>query len=501
MVLICAGLVHQASAQTFNRRYDAVGQGLAQTGWCVENGSANDYLVFFNSGWQDSLFYSSVVCSLRIDEVGEPLDTGRFSYPLHATYPGWANSSAKRSDGGFVLGGNTYVADGTSRAAIFLTDAMGSPEGIIEYGDVGEEWVGRQAKQTPDGGYVVVGETSTVGVIDAFLLKTDPLGNVEWVRTYGGTTLHDVVWSVDLDGTGGYFLGGQQQVSAGNYDQWVLHIDGMGSVIWQYNYGTPLNDSGNAHITTAADGNILFATGLETSVAGQRQIRLEKLDTEGSVLWMRPYGPARNTMIYVVQEIEPGGDLITGGSAYNASNFLSGILLRTTSTGDSVWMRDYVYYDAHVAAGRGAFRDVQPTPDGGFIAVGGALGVAIDTGGVYTQDLWVVKTDQYGCIEPGCHLIMGVETQITNLRDVLHVSPNPVAQGGHVQVQLDLPAGFKPQGALRITITDALGRLLNEKGVSGAIPNFINIQLPTGVYHLHLSDAARWISGAKLVVE
>ena len=467
----------------------------------MENGSANDYLVFFNSGWQDSLFYSSVVCSLRIDEVGEPLDTGRFSYPLHATYPGWANSSAKRSDGGFVLGGNTYVADGTSRAAIFLTDAMGSPEGIIEYGDVGEEWVGRQAKQTPDGGYVVVGETSTVGVIDAFLVKTDPLGNVEWVRTYGSLQRRDYLETVDSDGSGGYFLGGQQEVTNGNYDQWVLRADENGGLIWQQTYGTIYNDFGLAHITSLADGTALFAGALTLNASGQQKPSVVKLAGTSSIIWQNSYGPPRNTSLYVVQEIEPGGDLITGGSAYNASNFLSGILLRTTSTGDSVWMRDYVYYDAHVAAGRGAFRDVQPTPDGGFIAVGVALGVAIDTGGVYTQDLWVVKTDQYGCIEPGCHLIMGVETQNTNLRDVLHVSPNPVAQGGHVQVQLDLPAGFKPQGALRITITDALGRLLNEKGVSGAIPNFINIQLPTGVYHLHLSDAARWISGAKLVVE
>lgn len=499
LLLAGVGVHAYGFSQTFNRRYDSIGAGLAQFGWAVEQAADGHYTVLFNSPWQDSLFYSSVVCSMKLNAWGDAIDTARFIYANHATYPGWANSSDARTDGGYVVGGSTYAQDETQRAALFLLDPNGQPESIIEYGDVGEEWIGRQAKQTPDGGYVVVGETSTMGVIDAFLLKFDALGEVEWVQTYGGPTLHDVVWSVDMDGLGGYYLGGQQQVSSSNYDQWVLHVDGTGQVIWQENYGTPFNDAGNAHLTTGADGSIFIATGLEVNANDDHAPRLIKLDAEGGVLWQQTYGPARNTMIYVVQEVFPGGDLITAGSAYNINNFLSGILIRATSEGDSLWMREYVYYDADVAAGRGAFRDVQPTPDGGFIAVGVALGVA----GFYGQDVWVVKTDSMGCLEPGCDTVMGITTQITNLRGALVVSPNPVAAGQPVQVSINLPASFTPRGVLRITVTDAAGRLFQEQPVPSGVSGF-SFQFsayPGGLYHLHLTDDSRWISGAKLMVD
>jgi len=111
-------------------------------------------------------------------------------------------------------------------------------------------------------------------------------------------------------------------------------------------------------------------------------------------------------------------------------------------------------------------------------------------------------------------LIQGMQTQITNLRGALTVAPNPVAQGGNVQVLLDLPESFAVQGALRITVTDAMGRLVHEQLIAAAghselrgtkqegVPaSLTTTQLPSGLYHIHLSDATRWIAGAKLVVE
>ena len=162
----------------------------------------------------------------------------------------------------------------------------------------------------------------------------------------------------------------------------------------------------------------------------------------------------------------------------------------------------YKYYDAVVSNAIGQLRDVLPTPDGGFIAVGVAYNLAIPSGGSYSQDVWVIKTDSFGCIEPGCQLIQGMETQITNLRDALAVAPNPVASGGVVQLHLKLPENFAAQGALRITVVSNDGRVVLEEQLRSATSALI-FTAPTsaGLYHVHLSDATRWISGAKLVVE
>jgi hypothetical protein len=207
-----------------------------------------------------------------------------------------------------------------------------------------------------------------------------------------------------------------------------------------------------------------------------------------------------STGLFAVKEVTPGGDLIATGQATFGIQSERGVLLRTTSLGDSLWMRYYTYYSELVASGDGQLRDVLPTPDGGFIAVGVAYPAAIDTGGFHGQDVWVVKTDSMGCIEPGCDLITGVETQITNLREALTVYPNPVARGGTVQVKVELPEHFEAQGQLRLSVSDAAGRLVHEQKVGPGVTS-LDLVLATGLYHLHLSDATRWIAGAKLVVE
>ena len=64
-------------------------------------------------------------------------------------------------------------------------------------------------------------------------------------------------------------------------------------------------------------------------------------------------------------------------------------------------MRYYQYSDSLISGGAGQLRDVLPTPDGGFIAVGAAYGVS-HNGQSYGQDAWVIKVDSMGCLEPGC---------------------------------------------------------------------------------------------------
>jgi len=71
-----------------------------------------------------------------------------------------------------------------------------------------------------------------------------------------------------------------------------------------------------------------------------------------------------------------------------------------------------------------------------------------------------------------------------------------------VQLFVTLPKGFVPQGLLRITITDPQGRLVHaEQLASMEAPFLLRSPSTAGIYHVHLSDATRWISGAKLVVE
>ena len=499
-----------AGAQVFNLRCDPFGQSYAETAFSVEVNEDGNYVVAAGAGFDDGqYFYSSIVTSVVVDQNGQVISVDSVWYPQHATYAGWSNSMDKRADGGFVIGGNTFrtktIGNWISRAALFMIGPNGSVEGLTEIGPKNQSWIGRQAKQTPDGGYVICGETSGVGnALQTFVIKTDAQGNEEWLQTYGGQW-NDSCKSIEPRSSGGYFLGGQYRITSSNRQIWLAALELTGAVAWIKTWGGAFEDF-SAHAIELADGHILVAGGLGYGNNGPYRCYLAKLDSsDGTFIWQKEYDALLpEGLFHVAQEIEPGGDLIAGGYGLSGSSYY-GSLLRTTSTGDSLWMRQYQYHDSLVSNGRGLFRDVVPTPDGGFIAVGTAL-----QAGPYTQDVWVVKVDSMGCLEPGCHLIQGMETQITNLRDALTVAPNPVVQGGSVHVHLELPENFTPQGALRLTLVSSDGRVVHEKVIavtghsarSEGVPLSLDrTRMPAGLYHLHVSDDTRWISGAKLVVE
>lgn len=496
-MLLCGGLVYEAAAQGFNQRHDLFGEGNGQFGWGIEVIPNGDALLFFNGDYTlDALYYSSGVSTVRVDVDGLFSTGFRLHVPDRANYPGWANCASPTQDGGYIVGGSTYAEADTHRVALYWFDGDGVVTNFRELDLPGLSWIGRQAKQTLDGGYVICGERSTSGTIDAFCVKTDAQGEVQWWRTYSGA-LRNYAMAVDLDGEG-YFLGGQRKQSADNTDLMVHCLNDTGGVVWSKIWGTPF-DEPNAHLITATDGNILVASAWGTEDGDVYKKYLAKLDrTDGTIMWDTTYGaPCQGCPFYAVAEVPSNGDLIAVGHTWDAGVYY-GTLLRTTSEGDSLWMRNYLYTDATITNGRGMLRDVQPTADGGFIAAGVALSIP----GQYTQDVWVIKTDSMGCIEPGCHLIQGMETQVTNLRDVIRVAPNPVASASSVQVNVQLPQGFASQGNLRLTVVSSDGRLVHEQRVLDASSSQrIEAPLSGGLYHIHLSDATRWISGAKLVVE
>ena len=507
-------LVHAKAQYVFDRRYDSFGLGYTQMAWSVEQRSPGGYLVVHLSGYDEPTphFVTALLC-IQEDGALDSIETTLIS-GLN-TYPGWSNSSGSCRDGGVVIGGGVNETDDIQSAYLFRFDSSG---GFIEqhrYLPYGSSWIGRQAKQTLDGGYVLCGDVNVTNG-NGFLLRTDSAGELIWAQEYGGAST-DYMVSVDLVGSG-FYLGGMYKPPGANYQRWVTRVDSFGEIVWERIWGNSYDDT-NAHIVTSADGHVVLGSHWPTPiVSGQtKNLYLAKLDSaNGQTIWEGRYGsPTGNTNLFAVKEVTPFGDLIATGQATLGPLQENGVLLRTAANGDSLWMRYYQYGDSLITGGAGQLRDVLPTPDGGFIAVGAAYGVS-QNGQSYGQDVWVIKVDSMGCLEPGCHLITGMETQITNLQGALTVSPNPVRSGEAVQVSISLPPSITPQGPLRLTVVSSDGRVVREfplngispspwerAGVRGISPLTLGegLGVSPGLYHLHLSDATRWIAGAKVVVE
>lgn len=512
-----AGWMRAAAQGGFQLRHDAFGWGYPRFGFAVEQNAEGDILVFSNGDYIDTttnLYWSSIVGAERFSADGLFLSEDTLWRHLRSTYVGWSNCSTVLSDGRFVVAGGTQdsTSVGGSWIGIYWFEQDGTLSNFIELlGDSVTEWIGYQLKSTPDNGLILTGVTTATGVQDIFLLKTDSLGNVEWWQSYGHPTRLDYATSVDVALDGGFYVRARYPQQPDEYVQWTLHTDENGGLIWEQYFGLPV-EAGfgvDGTLITSADGGVVHAGGkFSGGTDYEHWPQLVKYDSSGDLVWDRTYGDAVfGSGLVSVAEVPSSGDLIACGQKWYQTDggfpYRKGILVRANSEGDSLWMREYFYYDSVLVDCQGVFRDVQPTPDGGFVVVGETRGnINGNNPPGLSVDVWVVKVDSLGCIEPGCNIPMGITTQITNLKDALTVYPNPVSRGAPVTVLVDLPEGLRKE-SLRLTVVSTDGRLVEQRNLT---PYIAQITLHTsgyssGLYHLHLTSGSTWLSGAKLIVE
>ena len=83
-------------------------------------------------------------------------------------------------------------------------------------------------QQTSDSGYILAGSTKSYGAgsSDVWLVKTDSNGNEQWNKTFGSTD-DDWAHSVQQTSDSGYILAGETYpYGAGNFDFWLINVEG-----------------------------------------------------------------------------------------------------------------------------------------------------------------------------------------------------------------------------------------------------------------------------------
>ena len=156
----------------------------------------------------------------------------------------WGISGKVTADGGFMFCANTdsYGAGGND-VLLIKTDSLGSLQWSKTYGGTGDDQP-RFAEQTPDGGFIIIGLTTSFGAgnLDAYLIKTDNNGNLQWSKAYGDTG-SDRGSMVKQSPDGGYALSVvTSSFGAVYFDALFMKTDSLGVVgCYQNNCATVVN--------------------------------------------------------------------------------------------------------------------------------------------------------------------------------------------------------------------------------------------------------------------
>jgi hypothetical protein len=353
----------------------------------------------------------------------------------------------------------------------------------------------RQLVALADGGFLHCGWCSEP-INTGCITRLDSTGAILWERLYTNTnTIQKATPLAD----GGFILGGSRN---GQVDiAVVIRTDSLGAVQWSRYQGLHSTTAGTQALVDAS-GNILVPGSWKDDPSPftyDRWACLYEYTSSGTLVGRKDYVYSYNaTAVHILPKPEGHYWLVGGMYQYGVNPDGVLILWELDENLDSLWMRRYWYYEPDGA--ENAAYSVRSTSDGGLIMCGMTRQGVTDLL-PYMQSNWLLKLDAYGCLVPGCQSV-GVQDYALGLNGFLNLAPNPVQAGTPLHITFAPPLGYTAKGALRVVVLDALGKEVHAEQLgSGSSPNMLALQLPTGLYYVHLTDGTNWLAGGKVVVQ
>jgi hypothetical protein len=240
--------------------------------------------------------------------------------------------------------------------------------------------------QTTDGGYAVVSTTYSKGAgsNDAWFIKLDDKGNEVWDRAFGGSDW-DGAYSLIQTKDDGYVIAAYTfSKGAGDGDLWLLKLNSQGNLLWDKTYGGRDDDRARSIIQTS-DGGFALAGFNASQAYGAYDFWILRLDSYGNKIWEKTFGGSDIDKAYSLVQTDDGGFAVTGFTRSYGAGWADLWLLRLDSQGNLLWEKTYGGNKNDEA-----YSLIQAI-DGGFVVAGSTFSKGSDENG-----LWVIKFDEQG---------------------------------------------------------------------------------------------------------
>ncbi len=383
------------------------------------------------------IFYFSLVVLLL-------LNTSLFAQPIipHIEWAGSFGGSEsdqaqcieQTSDKGFIVAGSSFSNDldivghhgDIDNADYWLVklDSNGSLLWQQSLGGAGDD-VANSIKQTPDGGYIVAGYSTSHnfdvsgnhGGEDYWIVRLDGNGKIIWQKSFGGTK-NERAYSIELTTDGGYVIAGASTSNDGdvtkhhgdttNTDYWIIKIDRDGNLRWQKSLGGFNNDVAYSIRQTADRGFIIAGSSYSVDTIGADitfshgtvDFWVVKLDSMGVLKWQRSYGGSQFDEAYSIDLTSDGGYIAAGYTTSVNGDVTKNFgqsdvwIIKLDSIGNLMWQKSAGGSDIDGGL------SIKQTFDRGYILAGSTVSNDDEVHGNHGgNDYWVLKLDSTGNLQ------------------------------------------------------------------------------------------------------
>jgi hypothetical protein len=365
---------------------------------------------------------------------GQPTFQMRYGSPYHDR----PKKVIQALDGNFLVVGHTDGFGSGGNALIMKVNTTGALLWAKDYSGINADFISG-ILELPDGNLVMCGSTYSygAGASDAFVMKTDSVGNLTWARAYGDI-MDEFFYEIVPDGANGFFVSGSatdmNTLLAGGT---VTRIDSTGNILWARWMGDlsgpvsmyPLANGGVVFAQTinpnnncsvwnfSSAGNIVWSKNLlptpvysglhgisilenssgeilvntslanTNTVAQSVDIFIIRLDNAGNLVSDKSYGGIYTDFACSISNTSDGGTLICGITNSAGNGDYDDCLIKLFANGSAQWSKAYGDVWAEYAY------SASQTADGGYIMTGQTTPIGFDYD---SSKVHLVKTDSLG---------------------------------------------------------------------------------------------------------
>ncbi|MFT7612491.1 MAG: hypothetical protein ACI9J3_001454 [Parvicellaceae bacterium] len=458
-----------SAQQFFNNTYD---WGAAETGIGCE--MIDDTL--YTLGWTTDLVNRDIVVS-KFDTNGNKI----VDFIISDSIQLYAGKLGFYYDGyEHLIGYGSVIVKDTARAYAFKMKKNGQLvwSKYFQFNSLQMQLVG--GCMGNDSNYVFCGyKYSPAQNWDYFYMKTDTSGNVLNSSSSGGLN-NDLAYSISPGLDSGYILSGFNSSIEANGNLHLVKVDESGGLDWERDYGT-VSGAESGSITVGKSW--YWCYGGWTTVAGFTG-QISKLNSSGFIVDQIIFDQVdiEQGNLHAGYELEDGSFIAVGSVKSPLLSDPQGWIVKVDSSCAEIWQRrpDKRLNDHYIY-------DFEELGDKSLLCIG----VVFPDAGL-SQDMWMFRTDSFGCIDLGCNGVGLIEEQIGN---VIEAYPNPTYGYSTIEYQSSIKIE-------KLIVTDIVGNVVksvNLNSKEGRASLDLSNQ-NSGIYFCSLVSEFRKLASVKLIL-